>query len=37
MATSEPLYRKIADIVVDTDGRRVREVARDIVRRVREE
>jgi len=37
MATREPIYRKIADIVVDTDGRRVREVARDIVRRVREE
>jgi shikimate kinase len=30
-AVREPLYRKIADLVVDTDGRRVKEVARDIV------
>lgn len=37
MATREPIYRNIADIVVDTDGRRVKEVAREIVHRVQQE
>lgn len=37
MATREPIYRDIADIVVDTDGRRVKEVAKEIVHLVREE
>jgi shikimate kinase len=32
MAQRLPLYREIADIVVPTDGRRVRSVAEDIVR-----
>jgi len=31
MTIREPIYREIADIVVDTDGRRVKEVAREIV------
>lgn len=31
LALRDPLYREIADLVVDTDGRRVNAVARDIV------
>jgi shikimate kinase len=31
METRDPLYREIADLVIDTDGRRVQAVARDIV------
>ena len=31
MAQRDPLYREIADLVVETDGRRVQAVARDIV------
>jgi len=34
MLTREPIYREIADVVVDTDGRRVKEVAREIVRQI---
>ncbi len=30
MAVRDPLYREIADLVVETDGRRVQAVARDI-------
>lgn len=30
MAVREPLYREIADLVIDTDGRRVQAVAREI-------
>lgn len=30
MAVRDPLYREIADLVVDTDGRRVQTVAREI-------
>ena len=30
MAIRDPLYREIADMVVDTDGRRVKEVANEI-------
>lgn len=30
MAVREPLYREIADLVIDTDGRRVHAVAREI-------
>lgn len=37
MATREPLYREIADMVVDTDGRRVAEVSREVVRRIEQE
>jgi shikimate kinase len=35
MAVRDPLYRSIADIVVATDGRRVKAVAEDIVRMIR--
>ncbi|MGD2055418.1 MAG: shikimate kinase AroK [Gammaproteobacteria bacterium] len=31
MHTREPLYREIADLVIETDGRRVRDVVREIV------
>jgi shikimate kinase len=31
MQVREPLYREIADLVVDTDGKRVRDVVREIV------
>ena len=34
MATREPLYREIADLNVDTDGRKVRAVANEIVDRL---
>ncbi len=37
MATREPIYREIADIVVETDGRRVKEVVRDIMREIEQE
>ena len=30
MVTRDPLYREIADLIVDTDGRRVQTVAREI-------
>ncbi len=30
----DPLYREIADLVIDTDGRRVKAVAREIVERL---
>jgi shikimate kinase len=35
MAVRDPLYRSIADIIVPTDGRRVKAVAGDIVRMIR--
>ena len=35
MATREPLYREIADIVIETDGRRVSAVACDIEAQLR--
>ena len=34
MAIREPLYREIADIVIDTDGMRVMDVVREIIRRL---
>ena len=34
MATREPLYREIADLTVDTDGRKGRAVANEIVERL---
>mgnify|MGYP001820935671 FL=1 len=34
MATREPLYREIADLTVDTDGRKVRAVANEILDRL---
>ena len=34
MAVRAPLYEEIADLIVDTDGRRVAAVAEDIVRRL---
>ena len=37
MKVREPIYREIADLVIDTDGRRVKEVASDIVRQLSEE
>ncbi|MCA1804525.1 MAG: shikimate kinase AroK [Xanthomonadaceae bacterium] len=37
MRTREPLYREVAHHVVDTDGRRVREVVEDILRLIRED
>jgi shikimate kinase len=30
MEARDPLYREIADLVVDTDGRRVQKVAKEI-------
>ncbi len=36
MAVREPLYQEIADLVVDTDGRRVRTVTRQITERLAE-
>jgi shikimate kinase len=30
MESRDPLYREIADLIVDTDGRRVQTVAREI-------
>jgi shikimate kinase len=35
MAVRDPLYREIADIIIDTDGMRVREVVREIVRQLK--
>jgi shikimate kinase len=35
MRTREPLYRDIADITVETDGKRVRDVVREIVRTIK--
>jgi shikimate kinase len=32
MAERTPLYRQIADVIVSTDGRKVRSVAEDILR-----
>ena len=37
MEVREPIYREMADLVVDTDGRRVREVTGEIVRRLAQE
>jgi shikimate kinase len=34
MAAREPLYREIADLTIDTDGRKVRAVANEIVERL---
>jgi shikimate kinase len=34
MAAREPLYREIADLTVDTDGRKVRAVANEILDRL---
>jgi shikimate kinase len=34
MAAREPLYREIADLTVDTDGRKVRAVANEILERL---
>jgi len=34
MATREPLYREIADLTVETDGRKVRAVANEILERL---
>lgn len=35
MAERDPLYREIADLTIETDGRRVQAVARDIVDSIR--
>lgn len=37
MKVREPIYREMADLVIDTDGRRVKEVAGEIVRHLSEE
>jgi shikimate kinase len=34
MATRDPLYREIADLTVETDGRKVRAVANEIIDRL---
>ena len=34
MAVRDPLYREIADLVVDTDGKRVRDVVRQIIQQL---
>lgn len=34
MRQREPLYRQSADLVVDTDGRRVRDVVREIIEKI---
>jgi shikimate kinase len=34
MSKREPLYREIADIVIDTDGRSVRDVVKELARRL---
>ncbi|MBT8109046.1 MAG: shikimate kinase AroK [Gammaproteobacteria bacterium] len=34
MATRDPLYREVADLVVETDGRKVKAVAEEIVERL---
>jgi shikimate kinase len=34
MAEREPLYREIADLVIDTDGKHVRDVVKKIMQRV---
>ena len=34
MAVRDPLYREMADLVVETDSRRVRAVANDILERL---
>jgi len=34
MATRDPLYREIADLIVETDGRKVRAVANEILERL---
>ncbi|HET8711553.1 MAG TPA: shikimate kinase, partial [Spongiibacteraceae bacterium] len=36
MAMREPLYREVADIIVDTDGRSPKSVAQDIAARLRQ-
>lgn len=36
MAIREPLYQEVADLVVETDGRRVKTVAREIKKRLEE-
>ncbi|NIR58600.1 MAG: shikimate kinase AroK [Gammaproteobacteria bacterium] len=37
MAVRDPLYREIADLVIDTDGKNVRAVTREILERLRNE
>jgi shikimate kinase len=34
MAVRDPLYREIADLVIDTDGKRVRDVVRQIIQQL---
>ncbi|WJW75684.1 shikimate kinase AroK [Thiohalobacter sp. IOR34] len=36
MAVREPLYREIADLVIETDGRCIKDVVREISRRLRD-
>ena len=37
MTIREPIYREIADVVIETDGRRVKEVAREIMNQIEQE
>jgi shikimate kinase len=34
MAIREPLYREIADVIIETDGKRVRDVVRQIIQQL---
>jgi shikimate kinase len=34
MAIRDPLYREIADIIIETDGKRVRDVVRQIIQQL---
>ena len=35
MATRDPLYREIADIIIETDGKRVRDVVKQIIQQLK--
>jgi len=34
MTTRDPLYREIADVIIETDGKRVRDVVREIIQQL---
>jgi shikimate kinase len=34
MSIRDPLYREIADIIIETDGKRVRDVVKQIIQRL---
>jgi shikimate kinase len=35
MAIRDPLYREIADIIIETDGKRVRDVVKQIIQQLK--